>query len=83
MKFSVTGDCAALCDEVIYSVIDNIIRNAIVHGKTDRIDISIDDNGELRIADYGKSIPDDIKDKIFGEGESFGDPGARAMDYIL
>ena len=37
------------------------------------LSITIDDNCEMRIIDYGKGIPSDIKDKIFGEGESFGD----------
>ena len=86
IQFNIKGDCTVLCDGAIYSVIDNIVRNAVIHGKTDKIDISIhdkDDNCEMRIADYGKGIPDDIKDKIFGEGESFGDTRGRALDCIL
>ena len=81
--FNVTGDCTVLCDEAIYSAIDNIVRNAVVHGKTDRIDITIHDNCELRIADYGKGIPSDIKDKIFDEGESFGDTRGSGLGLYI
>ena len=83
IKFSIKGDCTVLCDGAIYSVIDNIVRNAVVHGKTDRIDITIDDNGEMRIADYGKGISSDIKDKIFEEGESFGDTRGSGLGLYI
>jgi PAS domain S-box-containing protein len=83
IKFNVTGDCTVLGDGAIYSVIDNIVRNAALHGKTDRIDISIQDNCELRIADYGKGIPDDIKSKIFDEGESFGDTKGSGLGLYI
>ncbi len=86
IKFSIKGDCNVLCDEALSSVIDNLVRNAIVHGKTDRIDISIHDkdgNCEMRIADYGKGIPDDIKDRIFGEGESFGDTRGSGLGLYI
>jgi len=86
IKFSIKGDCTVLCDGAIYSAIDNIVRNAIVHGKTDRIDILIhekDGRCELRIADYGKGIPLDIKDKIFEEGESFGDTRGSGLGLYI
>jgi signal transduction histidine kinase len=86
IKFSIKGDCTVLCDGAIYSAIDNIVRNAVVHGKTDRIDISIhekDGRCELRIADYGKGIPLDIKDKIFEEGESFGDTRGSGLGLYI
>lgn len=86
IKFSIKGDCTVLCDGAIYSAIDNIVRNAVVHGKTERIDISIhekDAHCELRIADYGKGIPLDIKDKIFEEGESFGDTRGSGLGLYI
>jgi len=86
IKFNITGDCNVLCDEALSSVIDNLVRNAVVHGKTDRIDISIDDKDivcEMRIADYGKGIPSDIKDRIFGEGESFGDTRGSGLGLYI
>jgi len=71
LKFEIEGDCNVLADEALDSVIDNIINNAIVHGKTDKIDIRIEqkeDACEFRIADYGVGIPDEIKQRIFDEG---------------
>jgi PAS domain S-box-containing protein len=78
VEINIEGDGKALADESLVSVFDNLIRNAIVHGKTDRIDISIDqkDFCEIRIADYGKGIPEDIRDRIFDEGfSSYGSTG--------
>ncbi len=59
ITFNVESDSIVLADESFYSIIDNIIRNAIVHGKTDKIDIITtckDDICEIRIADYGGDI---------------------------
>uniref|UniRef100_A0A7J3M0I0 HAMP domain-containing histidine kinase n=1 Tax=Archaeoglobus fulgidus TaxID=2234 RepID=A0A7J3M0I0_ARCFL len=67
---NVQGNCYALADEAIYSVIDNIVNNAIKHGKTDRIDVKLselDGECEIRIIDYGVGIPSEIKRKIFEE----------------
>jgi len=86
IKFNLVGDCTILCDDAIFSVIDNIVRNAVVHGKTERIDISIeekDGNCEMRISDFGKGIPDDIKSKIFLEGESFGETKGSGLGLYI
>lgn len=75
IPINVKGDCRVMCNRAIESALTNIIENAIIHGKTDRIDISIKRIGgqcELRIIDYGTGIPDDIKEKIFSEGISYG-----------
>jgi signal transduction histidine kinase len=75
IEFRVKGDCTVVADDALISVIDNIVRNAIVHGKTNRIDIEIRENngmGEIRIADYGKGIPDELKEKIFEKDFTYG-----------
>jgi len=82
VEFTIEGKGQVLADEAFGSVIDNIIRNAIDHGKTDRIDIKIEKDGrycEVRIADYGVGIPDDIKDKIFEEGFRYGETGHTGL----
>ena len=82
IQFTVEGKCRVLADEALSSVIDNIVRNAIGHGKTDRIDIKIDKNErycEVRIADYGVGIPDEIKDKIFEEEFKYGETGNTGL----
>jgi PAS domain S-box-containing protein len=69
------GSCRILVDESIMIVFDNIIRNAKVHGKADRIDVALKREGkycEVSFADNGKGIPDEIKNKLFEEGFGYG-----------
>ncbi|MFX0063499.1 MAG: MASE3 domain-containing protein [Candidatus Hermodarchaeota archaeon] len=75
IEFKVSGDCQVSADEALASVFDNIVRNAVIHSETDKIDIEINDNGknycEIKIADYGIGIPNDRKEKIFDLGVSY------------
>jgi len=76
VDFEITGEARVMADDSLASVIDNIVGNAIVHGKADRITIHIgkkSDMCEVQIADNGKGIPDEIKEKIFEEGFAYGD----------
>jgi signal transduction histidine kinase len=64
----VQGSGIALADDTLYSVIDNVVNNAIKHGKTDKIDVYIsrvEDEIEIRIVDYGVGIPSEARKKIF------------------
>ncbi|MEA2038553.1 MAG: ATP-binding protein [Thermodesulfobacteriota bacterium] len=82
IEFTIKGKCQVLANGAINSVIDNITSNAVVHGKTDRIDITIDkqeDLCEVRIADYGIGIPDEMKDKIFEEDFKYGETGHTGL----
>ena len=86
IAFNVEGECQVLADESLNSVIDNIISNAVVHGKTDRIDIKIGGKGEfceIRIADYGVGIPDEIKEKIFEESFVYGETGGTGLGLYI
>ncbi|MEM0214394.1 MAG: HAMP domain-containing sensor histidine kinase [Archaeoglobaceae archaeon] len=68
----IQGSGIVLADDLLYSVIDNIVNNAIKHGKTEKLDVYIDkveDEIEIRIVDYGVGIPAEAKKKIF-EGYS-------------
>ena len=85
-EINISGDCTIMADDAIFSVVDNIIRNAIVHGGTDRIDVKIEeDNSICRIsfADYGRGIPDEIKDKIFHERFSYGEGGGSGLGLYI
>ena len=68
------------------SVIDNIIRNAVVHGKADTIDIFFSKKNEyyeIKIADNGKGVPDDSKEKIFDENFSSGENKGSGLGLYI
>ncbi len=73
IEFSVKGNCTVLADEALTSILDNIVRNAVVHGDADKIDITTEERDGscvIQIADNGSGIPDEVKDRIFEEGFS-------------
>ena len=85
-EINVKGSCTAMADESIYSVIGNIIDNAIRHSGTDRVDVEItteDGFCEVRIADYGVGIPDEIKERIFEEGFRFGNTASTGLGLYI
>ncbi len=86
IKITVTGTSRAYADNAIYSVFENIIGNAIRHGKTSKLDIEIipnKENCEIRFKDYGIGIPDEIKDKIFDEGFKYGETGHTGIGLYI
>jgi len=59
-------------DDMLQSVFKNIFLNAILHNDKElkKVDVSVrilDSWVEVRVADNGPGIPDDMKEKIFGE----------------
>lgn len=82
IDYTIKGKCRIFADDSLNSVIDNLIRNAVVHSETDRIDIKISSFGstcEVKVIDYGKGIPDDIKVHIFDEGFKYGVTGHSGL----
>ena len=85
IDITVNGDATILADEAFSSVVSNMIRNSIIHGKADRIEITIEKKGdfcEIRIADNGEGIPDEIKEEIFEEGFS-GDSKSTGLGLYI
>jgi len=86
-RLVVEGDSTVIADEGLTSVFDNLISNAIKHGKATNVMIKIENRGdycEIIIADNGTGIPDEIKEKVFDEGFSAGgDPGSGIGLYIV
>ncbi|MCX6652027.1 MAG: HAMP domain-containing sensor histidine kinase, partial [Methanomassiliicoccales archaeon] len=75
-----------LADLALGSVIDNLIRNARVHGKATRVNFVIETTGpytELRVEDDGKGVPEEIRGKIFHEGYSFGETKGTGLGLYL
>ncbi len=63
-------EVVVLANSGLRSVVTNLIQNAMTHGKS-RIEVEVLKEGEfgiLRVKDYGKGIPDELKEKIFEEG---------------
>ncbi|MCF7794660.1 MAG: PAS domain-containing sensor histidine kinase [Candidatus Cloacimonetes bacterium] len=86
IEYTIEGKNLILADEMIYSVFENIINNAIIHGKADKIDIDIYDKkvkSIITIADNGIGVPDEIKDKLFDEGFKYGSRGNTGMGLYI
>lgn len=82
IEFDIKGNSHFLADEIIYSVFENIINNAINHGQADKIDINIHKENfkcTVTIADNGSGIPEKIKDKLFEEGFKYGPSGNTGL----
>lgn len=83
---SVNGDCLVKADAALNSVVDNIVSNALVHGKSENMHINIEnDNGICRIEfmDDGIGIPDDIKSRVFDEGFKYGETGHTGFGLFI
>jgi len=86
IAFNIEGEGQVLADESLSSVVDNIIRNAVIHGNTDRIDVKIGERGkycEIGIADYGVGIPDEVKENIFEDGFVYGETGGTGLGLYI
>ncbi|MFX1535672.1 MAG: PAS domain S-box protein [Promethearchaeota archaeon] len=86
IEFNVKGQAVVLADHALNSLIDNVIRNALTHSGTERIDIDITqqkDFCELRVTDYGSGIPDKIKSKIFEPGFKYGPTGQTGLGLYI
>lgn len=86
IQFNIKGEGEVLADEAFESVIDNIVRNAKVHGKTKKIAIKIakkNSSVQISIADFGKGIPSKIKNKLFTEGFKYGPSGNSGLGLYI
>ena len=82
VEFEINGNSHFLADKVVYSVFENIINNAIIHGGANRICIDIKRESFqciVSIEDNGKGIPNEIKDKLFEEGFKYGPAGNTGL----
>ncbi|MGD1060350.1 MAG: hybrid sensor histidine kinase/response regulator [Methanomassiliicoccales archaeon] len=87
VTFEVEGDATVIADEALTSVIDNLLNNAMVHSRSTVVRMSIhagaEGEQELRIADEGVGIPDDIKPKIWQEGYKHGRGGQSGLGLYI
>ena len=67
-------DVEVLADELLASVVHNLVSNAVSHNDTDSPTVEIratvvDDCVRIRVADDGPGVPDDRKGTLFDRGE--------------
>ncbi|MCR4305658.1 MAG: GAF domain-containing sensor histidine kinase [Candidatus Daviesbacteria bacterium] len=86
VKFETNGEVKVLADEALSSVIENIISNANIHGKTNKVNVGIAAKKsfiEICIADFGIGIPPQIKNKLFTKGFKYGSTGNHGLGLYI
>ena len=86
IEFNIKGNANVLADATLESVFNNVIHNAIVHGKTKKIDIITTkqkDSVIVEIIDYGIGIDNEIKEKIFKKGFKWGETGNTGLGLYI
>jgi signal transduction histidine kinase len=76
-----------LADQALSSVVENLVRNAIIHAQTESIELTIseieDEYCELKVIDYGLGIDDDVKKELFQPGKKFGKTGGTGFGLYI
>ncbi len=83
--WGIEGDGVVFADDGLYSIIDNLVSNAIKHGKSSRIKFEVRKDGEnvvIRVIDDGVGIPEEYKSRLFEEGFSLGESSGLGL-YIV
>jgi tetratricopeptide (TPR) repeat protein len=86
VSFHISGKGKVLADEAISSIFNNIISNAIIHGEATQVSIEIAPRQkffEVRIANNGSGIPDEIKEKVFEESFTYGKKGNTGLGLFI
>ncbi len=86
VNIKIDGECTVIADDGLCSVLSNLISNAIKHSGTEKIDIKIEPQNEfceIKVIDYGKGIPDSVKDKIFDEGFTYGSSRGTGLGLFI
>ncbi|MFC1617702.1 ATP-binding protein [Patescibacteria group bacterium] len=86
IPIKVSGSAQVLADEALLSVFENLINNAIRHGETKKIAITISPISrgyQIEVADFGKGIPDKIKKNLFQEGYIYGSKGHTGLGLYI
>jgi len=88
IKIIISGDQKknVQADEAMYSVFDNLISNAVIHGKADEIKIELSANNEfcqIIFADNGVGIPQKVMPKIFEKGFHYGKTGHTGIGLYI
>jgi signal transduction histidine kinase len=86
VSITLEGDCVVTADKALYSVLENLLRNAVDHGGSTKIHISMckdDSTCKVRIADNGSGIDDEIKQRVFNEEFSSGGSAGSGLGLYI
>jgi len=73
-------------DEALPSVLENLVRNAVVHGGTERLKVQITTGEEecvVSVIDWGTGIPEEVRSRIFEEGFKHGSSGGTGLGLYI
>ncbi|MBN1390745.1 MAG: PAS domain S-box protein [Candidatus Thermoplasmatota archaeon] len=86
LKISIQGNCRVVADDALSSVFQNLISNAIIHGRASSMDVRIS-SGEntctVEITDNGKGIPENIREMLFHGEFSWGDTKGSGIGLYI
>ncbi|MEM0331506.1 MAG: CHASE4 domain-containing protein [Archaeoglobaceae archaeon] len=87
VKINLKGDAEVLANDGIEIVFGNLIDNAIKHGNATEINVEVENSKEfviLKFSDNGSGIPEEIRDRLFSEGFSYGKKAGTGLGlYII
>ncbi|MGC9512058.1 MAG: sensor histidine kinase [Fidelibacterota bacterium] len=86
LSFTCHGQGCIYADDLIYSLLNNLVSNAIRHGKATDMMFEISGEGDamvLKVANNGKPIPDEIRDKVFEENFKFGETAQTGLGLFI
>ncbi len=70
IEILVKGELEVYADHALHSILDNLLRNAIMHSKTEIIEFELkqsDSEYSITIKDYGKGMNKEIVENLMGE----------------
>ncbi len=73
-------------DEALPSVLENLVRNAVVHGGNERLKVQISTGEEecmVSVMDWGTGIPEEVRSRIFEEGFKHGSSGGTGLGLYI
>jgi signal transduction histidine kinase len=86
LSFTCQGQGYIYADDLIYSLLNNLVSNAIRHGKATEMLFEIFEERDamvLKVANNGKPIPDEIRDKVFDENFKFGKTAHTGLGLFI
>jgi signal transduction histidine kinase len=86
IELNISGEGQIFADDSIYSLINNIVENAKVHGGATEISVDIikgNENIIVELFNNGKQIPESIIDKVFDQRFSYGEKGNTGLGLFI